>query len=276
MHVILVSDTHLGARSGHFHDNWAVVADWIRGRAPDLVINTGDMSLDGADHDADLAVAVAAHRALGVPFLGLPGNHDIGDHPCLTSGRQVIDEVRRRRYLEQAGPDYWHHDAPGWRLIGLDALLIGSGLAAEREQRGWLADRVAEAAGRRLAVFLHKPFFLEHPDEAGGLAYWAVDPAARGDYRWLLDHPDLRLLASGHLHQHRDHAWRRAKVLWAPSTAFVVGAMQVELGGRRRTGAIELVFGTDDVEVALHELPGLGNPLIDDVIHEVYPPRPTA
>ncbi|MGG2362501.1 hypothetical protein ACE4Z5_26600, partial [Salmonella enterica] len=87
-----------------------------------------------------------------VPFLGLPGNHDIGDHPSLTSGRQVIDDARRRRYLDRAGPDFWLHDAAGWRLIGLNALLIGSTLAAEHEQRRWLADAVAAAEGRRLAV----------------------------------------------------------------------------------------------------------------------------
>jgi alkaline phosphatase D len=270
--AILISDTHLGEKTQHFRANWARVADWIRDQAPDLVINTGDLSLDGADLAVDLDMAAAAHRTLGCPTLLLPGNHDIGDHPRLSSGRQVIDTVRRQRYLDRIGPDYWVQDIENWRLIGLDALLIGSGLAAEAEQKAWLEDIVANAGGRRLAVFLHKPFFIDRPDETV-LSYWVVDPEARAEYRFLLDHPDLRLIASGHLHQHRSYRHGAALVLWAPSVAFIVGSrLQEDLGGLRRTGLVDLRFGDDAVEATLHELPALENPLIDDIIGEIYPP----
>lgn len=270
--AILISDTHLGEKTQHFRANWTRVADWIRTEAPDLVINTGDLSLDGADLSVDLDMAAAAHRTLGCPTLLVPGNHDIGDHPRLSSGRQVIDAVRRQRYLDRIGPDRWFQDVENWRLIGLNALLIGSDLAAEAEQKAWLDEIVAGAGDRRLALFLHKPFFIDRPDETV-MSYWVVDPERREEYRFLFDHPNLRLLASGHLHQHRSYPHGSALVLWAPSVAFIVGqGMQEDLGGLRRTGLIDLRFGPDAVEAVMRELPALENPLIDDIIHEIYPP----
>jgi 3',5'-cyclic AMP phosphodiesterase CpdA len=274
--AILISDTHLGEKTQHFRQNWARVADWIRAEAPDLVINTGDLSLDGADLAVDLDMAAAAHRTLGCPVQLVPGNHDVGDHPRLSSGRQVIDMVRRQRYLDRVGPDFWVQDVENWRLIGLNALLIGSELAAEAEQKAWLEDLVAGAGDRRLALFLHKPFFIDRPDETV-MSYWVVDPERRDDYRFLLDHPNLRLLASGHLHQHRSYRHGPAQVLWAPSVAFVVGpGMQEDLGGLRRTGVVDLRFDRDMVEATMLELPALENPTIDEIIDEIYPPIPAA
>lgn len=280
MRVILVSDTHLGVKTEHFRANWAVTRDWIAERAPDLVINTGDMSLDGAELAEDLDFAVACHRHLSAPWLTLPGNHDVGDHPGI-SPRQIIDAERLARWRDRVGPDRWLRDAPGWRLIGLDALLIGSDLAEEAEQRAWLADAVATADGARLAVFLHKPFFIgptleESPIEPK-LGYWTVDPARRGDYRFLFDHADLRLIASGHLHQYRLTTHRAARILWAPSVAFVVGdKLQENLGGLRQTGAVELDFGADAVDARFVRPAGLRDTVIDDIIDEIYPPMPAS
>jgi len=273
--VILISDTHLGEKTRHFRANWARVADWIRAERPVLAINTGDLSLDGADLAVDLDMAAAAHRSLGCPVRLVPGNHDIGDHPHLPSGRQVIDAERRQRYLDHVGADYWVEDIENWRLVGIDALLIGSELAAEAEQKAWLEDVVANADGRRLALFLHKPFFIDRPDETV-MSYWVVDPARRDDYRFLIDHPDLRLIASGHLHQYRAYRHGAAEILWAPSVAFIVGPGQHDLGGRHRTGIVDLRFGPDAVEATLVELAELENPRIDDIIHEIYPPIPAS
>jgi 3',5'-cyclic AMP phosphodiesterase CpdA len=272
--VVVVSDTHLGVKTEHFRDNWAVARDWITAAAPDLVINAGDISLDGADLAEDLALAADWHDALPCPWLVVPGNHDIGDHPAAASSRQPITNVRRQRYLDAMGSDRWHHDIPGWRLIGFNALLIGSGLDAETDQAAWLRETVEQAAGAKLALFLHKPFFIDRADEAA-LTYWTVDPVARAAYRWLLDHDDLRLVLSGHLHQYRETTHGRAKVVWAPSVAFVVGyGMQEELGGLRETGLLDLRFGDDAVEIEFHRLPGLADTRIDDIIGEIYPPLP--
>jgi 3',5'-cyclic AMP phosphodiesterase CpdA len=45
--IIQISDTHLSPGKAHFADNWAPLASWIAGERPDLVIHTGDVTVDG-------------------------------------------------------------------------------------------------------------------------------------------------------------------------------------------------------------------------------------
>ncbi|HWK45837.1 MAG TPA: metallophosphoesterase [Stellaceae bacterium] len=272
--VIQISDTHLGAKTNHFRDNWRIAADWIAAERPDLVINTGDISLDGADFPDDFIFAAGLHAELGCDVLAVPGNHDVGDHPKLSSGRQVINPTRRQCYLDHIGPDRWTRIVGNWLLIGIDALLIGSGLPEEAEQTAWLRDAVAGAGERRIAVFLHKPFFLETRDEAA-FHYWCVEPTVRADYAWLLDDPRLRLVSSGHLHQYRLERIGHTQFLWAPSVAFICGpALQEDLGGLREVGVLDLRFGDDDVTIERLRLPGMTDLVFDEIVHELYPPLP--
>ena len=79
MRIIQISDTHLSPGKAHFTDNWAPLARWIAEQRPDLVIHTGDVTVDGADVEADLRYAAELMRGLGVRFRAVPGNHDVGD-----------------------------------------------------------------------------------------------------------------------------------------------------------------------------------------------------
>src|SRR6201987_683871 len=49
MRIIQISDTHLSRGKAHFADNWPPLAAWIAAQKPDLVIHTGDVTIDGAD-----------------------------------------------------------------------------------------------------------------------------------------------------------------------------------------------------------------------------------
>jgi 3',5'-cyclic AMP phosphodiesterase CpdA len=69
------------------------------------------------------------------------------------------------RYLAHCGEDCWSHDLGRWRLIGLNDLLFASDLEAERHQFDWLKERLAEASGRPVALFMHKPLCLDVLDE---------------------------------------------------------------------------------------------------------------
>jgi 3',5'-cyclic AMP phosphodiesterase CpdA len=102
-------------------------------RSPDLVINLGDMSLDGARRSRDLDISSQALANLGCPILSIPGNHDVGDLASVAPD-QPIAPARRQAYIDRFGADYWSRDFEGWRLIGLDTMLIGSDLEAERDQ----------------------------------------------------------------------------------------------------------------------------------------------
>ena len=77
MRIIQISDTHLSAGKPHFADNWAPLAAWIVEQRPDLVIHTGDVTVDGADIPDDMQYAAGLMNRLGVPFRAVPGNHDV-------------------------------------------------------------------------------------------------------------------------------------------------------------------------------------------------------
>ena len=59
---IMAVDTNHGT----FSSEAALGGITIRDARPDLLLATGDLSLDGADSDADLAAAWARHAAIGV------------------------------------------------------------------------------------------------------------------------------------------------------------------------------------------------------------------
>jgi 3',5'-cyclic AMP phosphodiesterase CpdA len=86
-HVIHISDTHLRRDPSWFLPNFRAVLRLISGLQPDLVINTGDISFDGAELEDDLAFARTCHAGLDVPFRAFPGNHDVGDNPMMLHTR---------------------------------------------------------------------------------------------------------------------------------------------------------------------------------------------
>lgn len=217
--IAQISDTHLSDDRPYFNANFERLAKTLRAAKPDLVINTGDATLDGCDREADLRRAKAMHDALGLAYRVIPGNHDTGDSRNVGS-KQAIDDVRRQRYLQVLGADRWTHDVPGWRLVGINAQLLDSGLDAEAEQTDFLGDALAEARGRPIALFLHKPLFQDSIDEPQ-VGSWFLTHAARNGLLALLAGADVRLIASGHLHLFRETTPSMRHV-WAPSTSFIL------------------------------------------------------
>ena len=76
MRVVQISDTHLSPGKRHFGDNWAPVARWIAAEQPDLVIHTGDVTVEGAGLEEDARWLGGLCCARGVPWLAVLGNHD--------------------------------------------------------------------------------------------------------------------------------------------------------------------------------------------------------
>ena len=264
-----ISDTHLGAGTQLFRANFERVAAALDGLRPDALVHTGDVSLDGADRDADFAFAAAAHARLPGPLLCVPGNHDAGDHPE-RAPRQPVTGERLDRFRRHFGRDRWVEDRDGWRLLGLNSQVMGAHPEADG-QADMVADALATLDGRRLAVFIHKPFFAAGPDE-DGFDYWSVPPFARGPVRALMAHPALRLVASGHLHLHREEVRGPVRYAWAPSVAFIVDPLeQPELPGERPCGFLVHEFGADSVATRLVVPDGMERTWIHEVRAEAYP-----
>lgn len=220
LRLVQVSDTHLSGTRGYFFDNWDVFVREMEKAPPDLIVCTGDVSLRGTDDEDDLAFARAELGRLPARVLVLPGNHDIGDTPPDPRLDRPINEVRRNRWLRQFGADWWVEDFGEWRLYGLNAQLIDSGLAAEGGQLGWFKQALEEGRGRPGALFIHKPPFYKDPDDKEKTLA-CLYPAGRKTVMELCRKYGVRLIASGHLHCYRTARHQGIRMVWAPATAFI-------------------------------------------------------
>jgi len=264
--IAQVSDTHLSKRKPLFDGNFAPVQEALRAAKPDLVIHTGDLSLDGADSHEDLRHGSAAMNALGLDWLALPGNHDVGDDAVLR-GKQPITPERLARWEGCVGPLHFVRDIPGWRLIGLDS----QGFSANPAHRAAIAEAIAGAGSRRIALFQHKPITEEALDDAA-VNYWPLLPSPRGELLAMFGAARPALIASGHVHQWRDRVADGIRQIWAPAVGFVVGDAWQHRVGDKLLGWVEHEFHADGTHAArLHHMPAL--PLHDiGEIPEAYGP----
>lgn len=268
MRIVQISDTHVSRVHGQFRENVSVIRDWLAANTADLVVNTGDLSMNGAVSGSDIEDAAAWHRGLGLPVLCVPGNHDVGDLPELRSD-QVLDSEKLERYRAAVGPDRWTRDVAGWRLVGLNAMLLASGHPEEALQYELL--EAALATPGKIALFLHKPLFVDDPAE-GACGYWTVPPGPRERLLGLLDRADIRLVASGHLHVARAHRRRGATHVWGPSAAFVCGPSQRGVPGDRRIGVVVHDFDQAGVTSRFVFPTGVEDATIDPHLAKIYPP----
>ena len=270
MRIVQITDTHFSPTKAHFNGNWQPLAAWIAQSGADLVIHTGDLSVDGADKDDDIAFCMDLMREVSAPMLLVPGNHDVGHLP---GSLQPVNAGRLERWRRLVGPDYWMEDAGSWRLIGLDSLLMGFDDAEDEAQFEWLRSALESRGGRRVALFAHKPLFVDAPGE-GDTGYWSVRPAQRQRLYDLIAAHDVALFASGHLHRAWQGRYENTSLVWGPSAAFVVGDMERDMLGERLLGAVIHQFGHqfgDTVASEIVAIPGMTAFVLDDVVAEVYP-----
>jgi 3',5'-cyclic AMP phosphodiesterase CpdA len=258
--LIQISDSHLARRLPTLTQNFHRVSEYIDARRPDLVVNSGDLAFDAPTSRDDLEFARELHAALPVACRYLPGNHDIGDNPTELgpAPSQPATERERQNFLSIFGEDRWRFDAAGWRFIGLNSLVMNTGLASEAEQYDWLASQLTSSDGKPVALFLHKPLYLNSPEDpelaATSIRYVPMPPRTR--LVEMLRAADLRLVASGHVHQRRDFTYRRIRHVWAPSAGFIIPDAKQEVIGIKEVGLVEYRFKPDSFEVLHVRAPG--------------------
>jgi 3',5'-cyclic AMP phosphodiesterase CpdA len=258
--LIQISDTHLARRLPSLTDNFLSLSEFIDKRRPDLVINSGDIGFDGPTSRDDLEFARSLHDALPVACRYLPGNHDIGDNPTRFGPvpSQLATEQLRQTFIATFDEDRWRFEAAGWVFIGLNSLVMNTGLVSEAEQFDWLASELAAANGKPVALFLHKPLYLNTPGdpelESTSIRY--VPMPARSRLIEMLRKVDLRLVASGHVHQRRDFTFGHVRHVWAPSAGFVISDKRQEVIGIKEVGLVEYRFQPDSFEVRHVKAPG--------------------
>jgi 3',5'-cyclic AMP phosphodiesterase CpdA len=268
--LIQISDTHLARRLPTLTQNFHRVSEYIDARRPDLVVNSGDIAFDGPTSRDDLEFARELHAALPVACRYLPGNHDIGDNPTELGPAppQLATEQERQNFLSVFGEDRWRFDAAGWRFIGLNSLVMNTGLASEAEQYDWLDSQLSSADGKPVALFLHKPLYLNSPEdpELAASAIRYIPMPARSRLVEMLSTADLRLVASGHVHQRRDFTYRHIRHVWAPSAGFIIPDAKQEVIGIKEVGLVEYRFQPDSFEVRHVRAPGQIDVDLDSLI----------
>ena len=267
MRLIQISDTHVSANHRFFAENLEATTRWLRSEKAHLFVHTGDLGMDAAGQEVDLHASRDWLAGLGAPTLCVPGNHDVGDRSEINP-RQPVSDDRLRLWRDAIGPDRWVIDRDGWRLIGLNAMLLGTGHAEEEVQYAWIDD--ALDTDLPVAIFLHKPLFIDTPDEAPR-GYWSVAPQPRQRLLASMQRARVKLVASGHLHMHRQRTLDGISYVWCPASSFVCGESQEELGGERRLGAVVHDFGVDTVTSSFVRPEGLDDLKIEPVQHILYP-----
>jgi 3',5'-cyclic AMP phosphodiesterase CpdA len=265
-----ISDTHLARRWPLLTDNFHRVSEHIAANRPDLVINSGDVGWDGPTNRDDLEYAKELHAALPVDCRYLPGNHDIGDNPTAVGAAPSCPATEKARdaFVTVFGEDRWQFEAAGWRFIGLNSLIMNTGLPSEAGQMDWLASQLSGANGKPVALFLHKPLFLQTPEdpETPGTAIRYVPQPVRAQLVEMLGAHDVRLIASGHVHQRRDFTYGHTRHVWAPSVGVIFPERMQEVIGIKETGLVEYRFQPDSFEVRHVRAAGQSNVGLDELL----------
>jgi 3',5'-cyclic AMP phosphodiesterase CpdA len=265
-----ISDTHLARRLPSLTQNFHRLSEYIDATRPDLVVNSGDLAFDGPTNRDDLEFARELHHALPVGCRYLPGNHDIGDNPTAVGPvpSQLATEQDRQAFLSVFGEDRWRFEAAGWCFIGLNSLVMNTALGSEAEQFDWLASELSSTHGKPVALFLHKPLYLNTPDDPERLetSIRYVPMPARSRLIDSLRAVDLRLVASGHVHQRRDFTFAHVRHVWAPSAGFIISDQRQEVIGTKEVGLVEYRFQPDSFEVRHLRAPGQVDVDLDSLI----------
>ena len=161
-----------------------------------------------------------------------------------------VNDARRARFLAHFGEERWAFEAAGWGFAGINSQLLGSdGQPAEAEQWRWLEATLKEFSSAPVALFLHKPLFLDHPSEPDyqdlTLRQSCIDTASRARLLELCERYRVRLVSSGHKHQTRSFSLDGIYYLWGPSTACVNSPPTTLHWGAREVGFIDYRFRPD-------------------------------
>jgi 3',5'-cyclic AMP phosphodiesterase CpdA len=265
-----ISDTHLTRNFPKPTENFRRVSEHVAAARPDLVVNTGDVSWDGPNSRADMEFALELHNALPADCRYIPGNHDIGDNPTAVGVTPscLATEEHRDAFVSVFGEDRWQFEAANWRFIGLNSLIMNTGIPSELEQEEWLTSQLEGAHGKPIALFLHKPLFLYtpgDPEEAATSIRFVPQPV-RARLAVLLGAYDIRLVASGHVHQRRDFTHANTRHIWAPSVGFIVPDRMQDVIGVKETGLVEYRFRPESFEVRHVRAAGQIDISLDDIL----------
>lgn len=271
MKVAILADPHIGSENSVFVENWNAVVKTVNGYDDvGLVIVLGDLTLDGANLETDRAFGATQIKKVNAPVLVLPGNHDVGD--IARDSVQPVDDTRLAAWEKHFGSSHWYSDVVlGWRLIGLNSQIIGSGLAAEEEQWSALESMLKERGSRKPVLFIHMPLFLEDWNE-GDRPAWALKTEGRLRLQRLIGENAVHAVVSGHMHRTLHLQQKGEPVLiWTPASSFLTRDESMpSQPGKELLGMTLLEFHEHSISVEFVAIDGLMKSYIEDYNGSIY------
>lgn len=210
----------------------------------DLVVITGDLT--ARSQTAAYEEFRAGLANLHLPYRLLLGN---GDHRARF--RAVFPEVP----VDENGFVQSVLDTDVGRLVFLDTLDRSGpqdGTLCEK-RLAWLSDRIAEANGRPLYLFMHHPPFRVGMERLDRMALRDGDALAA-----VLANADVRHMFFGHLHRTIAGSWRGIPISVCPSTVAQI-ALRLTSSDQRNGSVFEpplysiALIAADQVIVHFHD-----------------------
>lgn len=212
-----ISDLHLQSSVPERQVQVEPILQKINEMKPDLVVISGDVTDDGWDSIEELKWAKAwLEERIDSEWFAVPGNHDVGNFISLREGPINAERVN---YWEQVFGKSSVIEIENLLVIGLNSMLFGSGLSAEKKQIDRLSELIDTHSGQ-IALFLHSPLFVDHidddPDDPA-VDYWLGPKAPRIEILNIIQRESIKylLIGSGHVHQ-TYRSWLQWQFAWAP------------------------------------------------------------
>jgi hypothetical protein len=152
MRIIQLSNLHLSSKLPYTLTHLQLALEMVADDSPDLVVISGDITCFGDQGVDDYELARLHLADLSLPWLAIPGNHDVGTHPFAQTEQEFSLEALAR-FHQYIGPDRWTHVGGEIKLIGINSELCGTDTAEEQEQNslapGQFSSRGALNRGRQ-------------------------------------------------------------------------------------------------------------------------------
>jgi 3',5'-cyclic AMP phosphodiesterase CpdA len=197
--------------------NWHAARQAIRRLGADLTIHLGDLTLDARRTPHELRFAAELVSQWPHPMYCVPGNHDVGDG-C---GETPLDLQALSAYRSTVAEDHWCLRSGHWLLLGVNAQLFGTDSAEEARQWRWIEEQAPHPADLvHTALFMHRPLARLHAGETHRRGRYVPAAARERILHGPLRH-SLRLVVSGHMHQHLDATVAAVRHVWLAPTSYV-------------------------------------------------------
>jgi Icc protein len=209
LHVVQITDIHLFAQAEQrllglpTLESFRAVLRQVANLSPrpQLLLLTGDLSQDGKPESYQLLQNAFAQ--LGIPTYWLPGNHD-----CFSVMEEVLGggSVSNQKSV-QAG---------GWRFLLLNSQVPGRVHGRlSHETLAWLDRQLSRREECPVAIGLHHPPFAVGSTWLDGSALQNSESL----FAILDQHPRVKLVMFGHIHQDYSYQRRGVQYLGTPSTS---------------------------------------------------------